>query len=95
MHICWTFRSVLKTNVVFDQSRFVKVAVKNVINEGAIGLCLTALMILSVPGKLPRHDRRAAIDSDLLPGDFSGAESGRELDQHNGAGRTGAGAFAA
>jgi len=37
--------SVLKTSVVFDQSVFVKIAVKNVINEGTIGLCLTALMI--------------------------------------------------
>jgi multidrug efflux pump subunit AcrB len=36
----------LKTAVVFDQSVFVKIAVKNVINEGTIGLCLTALMIL-------------------------------------------------
>jgi multidrug efflux pump subunit AcrB len=36
----------LKTAVVFDQSVFVKIAVKNVINEGMIGLCLTALMIL-------------------------------------------------
>jgi multidrug efflux pump subunit AcrB len=38
--------SILKTNVVFDQSAFVKIAVRNVINEGTIGLCLTALMIL-------------------------------------------------
>lgn len=37
---------VLKTDVVFDQSVFVKIAVKNVINEGSIGLVLTALMIL-------------------------------------------------
>ena len=37
--------SVLKTDVVFDQSVFVKIAVKNVINEGTIGLGLTALMI--------------------------------------------------
>jgi multidrug efflux pump subunit AcrB len=37
---------VLKTDVVFDQSVFVKIAVKNVINEGMIGLVLTALMIL-------------------------------------------------
>ena len=36
----------LKTAVVFDQSVFVKIAVKNVINEGTIGLCLTAIMIL-------------------------------------------------
>jgi multidrug efflux pump subunit AcrB len=36
----------LKTAVVFDQSVFVKIAVKNVINEGSIGLLLTATMIL-------------------------------------------------
>ncbi len=36
----------LKTAVVFDQSVFVKIAVKNVINEGTIGLFLTAVMIL-------------------------------------------------
>ncbi len=42
----------LKTNVVFDQSVFVKIAVKNVINEGTIGLCLTALMILLFLGNL-------------------------------------------
>ena len=44
--------SVLKTAVVFDQSVFVKVAVKNVINEGTIGLCLTALMILLFLGNV-------------------------------------------
>jgi multidrug efflux pump subunit AcrB len=38
--------AALKTDVVFDQSAFVKTAVKNVINEGTIGLVLTALMIL-------------------------------------------------
>ncbi len=43
---------VLKTEVVFDQSVFVKMAVKNVINEGAIGLCLTALMILLFLGNV-------------------------------------------
>ncbi len=43
---------VLKTKVVFDQSIFVKVAVKNVINEGTIGLCLTALMILLFLGNV-------------------------------------------
>ncbi len=36
----------LKTAVVFDQSVFVKIAVKNVINEGTIGLFLTATIIL-------------------------------------------------
>ena len=43
---------VLRTNVVFDQSVFVKIAVKNVINEGSIGLCLTALMILLFLGNV-------------------------------------------
>ncbi len=43
---------VLMTSVVFDQSVFVKVAVKNVINEGTIGLCLTALMILLFLGNV-------------------------------------------
>jgi multidrug efflux pump subunit AcrB len=44
--------SVLKTDLVFDQSVFVKIAVKNVINEGTIGLCLTALMILLFLGNV-------------------------------------------
>jgi multidrug efflux pump subunit AcrB len=44
--------SVLKTSVVFDQSVFVKIAVKNVINEGTIGLCLTALMIFLFLGNI-------------------------------------------
>jgi multidrug efflux pump subunit AcrB len=44
--------SVLKTSVVFDQSAFVKIAVKNVINEGTTGLCLTALMILLFLGNV-------------------------------------------
>jgi multidrug efflux pump subunit AcrB len=36
----------LKTAVVFDQSIFVKSAIKNVLKEGGIGLLLTAIMIL-------------------------------------------------
>jgi len=44
--------TVLKTSVVFDQSVFVKIAVKNVINEGTIGLCLTALMIFLFLGNV-------------------------------------------
>lgn len=42
----------LKTSVVFDQSVFVKTAIKNVISEGAIGLCLTGIMILLFLGDL-------------------------------------------
>ncbi|MBV9888465.1 MAG: efflux RND transporter permease subunit, partial [Acidobacteria bacterium] len=37
---------VLKTSVVFDQSIFVKIAIKNLLKEGGIGLALTAVMIL-------------------------------------------------
>jgi hydrophobic/amphiphilic exporter-1 (mainly G- bacteria), HAE1 family len=37
---------VLRTAVVFDQSIFVKTAVKNLLKEGGIGLALTGLMIL-------------------------------------------------
>jgi len=36
----------LKTAVVFDQSLFVKSAIKNVLKEGGIGLLLTGMMIL-------------------------------------------------
>ena len=38
--------SQLKTAVVFDQSVFVKLAIKNLIKEATIGLVLTGLMIL-------------------------------------------------
>jgi len=38
--------AVLKTAVVFDQSIFVKTALKNLLKEGSIGLLLTGLMIL-------------------------------------------------
>jgi hydrophobic/amphiphilic exporter-1 (mainly G- bacteria), HAE1 family len=46
----------LKTNVVFDQSVFVKTAIENVISEGTIGLCLTGIMILLFLG-----DARATV----------------------------------
>ena len=36
----------LKTSVVFDQSIFVKLAIKNLVKEASIGLVLTGLMIL-------------------------------------------------
>jgi len=42
----------LKTAVVFDQSVFVKSAIRNLMNEGGIGLVLTALMILLFLGSI-------------------------------------------
>jgi multidrug efflux pump subunit AcrB len=44
--------ATLKTAVVFDQSIFVKIAIKNVISEGLIGLALTGLMILLFLGDI-------------------------------------------
>jgi multidrug efflux pump subunit AcrB len=42
----------LKTDVVFDQSRFVKTAIETLIHEGGVGLFLTCLMILIFLGSL-------------------------------------------
>ena len=43
---CSISRSNLKPTVVFDQSAFVKEAIKTLLQEGMIGLALTSLMIL-------------------------------------------------
>ena len=42
----------LVTNVVFDQSVFVKTAISNLVHEGVIGLVLTGLMILVFLGNV-------------------------------------------
>jgi multidrug efflux pump subunit AcrB len=42
----------LKASVVFDQSAFVKEAIKTLLHEGVIGLALTSLMILIFLGSL-------------------------------------------
>jgi multidrug efflux pump subunit AcrB len=42
----------LRTQVVFDQSIFVKTAISNLVHEGGIGLVLTGLMILLFLGSL-------------------------------------------
>ena len=42
----------LKTDIVFDQSVFVKEAIKTVLHEGLIGLVLTSLMILIFLGSM-------------------------------------------
>ena len=44
--------SQLKTEVVFDQSAFVKQAIETLLHEGLIGLILTSLMILIFLGSL-------------------------------------------
>ncbi len=42
----------LVTNVLFDQSRFVKTAIRTLLDEGAIGLFLTSVMILVFLGSM-------------------------------------------
>ncbi len=42
----------LVSNVVFDQSRFVKTAIETLLHEGAIGLLLTGLLVLIFLGNL-------------------------------------------
>lgn len=42
----------LVSNVVFDQSRFVKTAIRTLLDEGAIGLFLTSVMILVFLGSM-------------------------------------------
>jgi multidrug efflux pump subunit AcrB len=42
----------MKTNVVFDQSRFVRTAIETLLHEGGIGLFLTCVMILMFLGSL-------------------------------------------
>ncbi|MCZ2149822.1 MAG: efflux RND transporter permease subunit [Bryobacterales bacterium] len=44
--------SAMKTDVVFDQSRFVRTAIETLLHEGGIGLLLTCLMILMFLGSL-------------------------------------------
>jgi len=44
--------SAMKTNVVFDQSRFVRTAIETLLHEGGIGLFLTCVMILMFLGSL-------------------------------------------
>ncbi|HTZ59542.1 MAG TPA: efflux RND transporter permease subunit [Acidobacteriaceae bacterium] len=44
--------AAMHTNVVFDQSRFVKTAIETLLHEGGIGLFLTCVMILIFLGSL-------------------------------------------
>jgi multidrug efflux pump subunit AcrB len=44
--------AAMKTGVVFDQSRFVRTAIRTLLDEGGIGLFLTCLMILMFLGSI-------------------------------------------
>ncbi len=84
----------LKTAVVFDQSIFVKLAIKNVIKEAGIGLVLDGIMILVFLGS-PRATVAVLLCGSALharlPAD--GGPDGR-FDQHHAPGRTGVGLLA-
>ncbi len=70
----------LVSKVVFDQSVYVKTAIRNLGNEGGIGLALTALMILIFPGKYPSDSRGVAVYPAFRPGRFPGHQRGRRHD---------------
>ena len=84
----------MKTSIVFDQSVYVKEAIKTVLHEGFLGLILTSLMILDFSGKLPRHIGGAALHSSVRAGRVCGAGPDGRHDQHDDPGRNGAGVFA-
>ncbi len=70
----------LRTAVVFDQSIFVKTALKNLLKEGGIGLALTGLMILLFLGKPARDICGAVVDPTLGADVLSGDERDGRID---------------
>ena len=86
--------SAMKTDVVFDQSRFVRTAIETLLHEGGIGLFLTCVMILMFLGSL----RATVAVFFSIPlsvcATFFVLQLGGSSDQQHGAGRTGAGAVA-
>ena len=84
----------LKTAVVFDQSLFVKSAIKNLIKEASIGLLLTGIMILVFLGQPESDLRRPLVHSSLRADVPAGHERTRRIHQHHALGRLGPGFFA-
>ncbi len=62
----------LVAKVVFDQSVFVKVAIENLLHEGAIGLVLTGVMVLLFLGSMRRHGCCFHLDSPFRSGSIHG-----------------------
>ncbi len=84
----------LKTNVVFDQSVFVKEAISTVMREGGIGVLLTGIMILIFLGSF--RATVAVFLSIPLVGDDHVLHSSRrrEIDQRDGLERSRSGLLA-
>ena len=79
----------------FSTSReFVKSAIETLLHEGALGLFLTSLMILVFLGSMRATRRGLLLDSAFRARHVHGAAARRQFDQHDGARRPGAGAFA-
>ena len=91
---CTTFPKQLKATVVFDQSAFVKEAIKTLLHEGLIGLALTSLMILIFLGSL-RATSAVFLSIPLSAlATFVVLYMMGSTDQHDDSGRAGAGLFA-
>jgi multidrug efflux pump subunit AcrB len=82
--------STLASEVVFDQSQFVKTAIATLIHEGGIGLILTCLMVLIFLGSF----RSMLAVSFSIPISACATPTRWQFDQHHGARRTGSGFFA-
>ena len=85
----------LKTHVSFDQSVFVKQAISTVLREGGIGILLTGLMILIFLGSFRATVGGVSFDSAFGVDHILYSAQRRQIDQHHGAQRAGAGVFAA
>ena len=86
--------SSLKTAVVFDQSVFVKSAIRNLIKEASIGLVLTGIMILVFLGSPRATFAVLSVDSSLRADVPADHERARRIDQHHVIGRIGLGVLA-
>ena len=80
--------------VVFDQSLFVKRAIETLLDEGGIGLVLTALMVLVFLGSFRATVARVPVDSAVGAGGAHRALHRRQLDQHDDSRRLRAGVLA-
>ena len=84
----------LVTDIVFDQSVFVKQALSTVLHEGADRAGADQPHDSAVPRKHAGHRRGAAVDSDFRPGDVRGSVHDGQHHQHHDPGRPGAGLLA-
>src|ERR1019366_8273241 len=84
--------ATLAANVVFDQSAFVKEAIRTLLDEGLIGLLLTSVMILVFLGSL-RATSAVFLSIPLSALATFVVLSFGEHSQHHDSGRTGAGFF--